>query len=153
LVTGFAACAKQLLPSLKPLEMIDTLHTCGHLYPYYDYAHGYGVPLAEKLLRDGSKYTPATTFVLEGNGENLVLKPTIPYPDKPAYIYYHIASPSGKLLLYSVMAADVSQTTQRLFAPTKDPAQLFVDLELERFFETGNVLRVYFMGDVQTITF
>ena len=50
LVTGFAACAWQLYPELDNMEIFSLLECSGNLYPYYDYAHGYGIPEASRLL-------------------------------------------------------------------------------------------------------
>lgn len=46
LLVGFSACLIQKFPNLSPMQLMDTLHKCSSLYPYYDYAHGYGVPQA-----------------------------------------------------------------------------------------------------------
>jgi subtilisin family serine protease len=46
LVCGFAACVLQLNPNLTNLELKEKIEQSGHLYPYFDYAHGFGVPQA-----------------------------------------------------------------------------------------------------------
>jgi len=46
LTTGFAACAMEALPGKTNMEMFSLLQQSGHLYPYFDYAHGYGIPQA-----------------------------------------------------------------------------------------------------------
>jgi len=50
LVTGFAACAWQSDTSLNNMELFRKIEQSGHLYPYYDYAHGYGIPQAGLFL-------------------------------------------------------------------------------------------------------
>ncbi len=50
LLCGFAACAKQAFPELSVMELKAKLESSGNLYPYFDYAHGYGIPDAKKLL-------------------------------------------------------------------------------------------------------
>lgn len=56
LITGFAACIKQLHPQWTARELFNELQLSGDLYPYYDYAHGFGVPRAayffDELSRD-----------------------------------------------------------------------------------------------------
>lgn len=52
LVTGFAACVLQDNPSLKPMDLIDTIQKSSTLFPYFDYSHGYGVPQASKYLNE-----------------------------------------------------------------------------------------------------
>lgn len=44
LVTGFAACVMQLHPEWDNMKVFGEIQKSGHLYPYFDYAHGYGVP-------------------------------------------------------------------------------------------------------------
>ncbi|MBC7865550.1 MAG: S8 family serine peptidase, partial [Bacteroidia bacterium] len=46
LLSGFAACALQLNPTLTKDQLYDHLLKSANLYPYFDYAHGYGVPKA-----------------------------------------------------------------------------------------------------------
>lgn len=58
LVTGFAACVKQLFPHLNAMELKETIIQSAHLYPYFDYAHGYGIPLAAKLLDTVQHHAP-----------------------------------------------------------------------------------------------
>lgn len=46
LTTGFAACAMEALPGKTNMEMFELIQQSAHLYPYFDYAHGYGMPQA-----------------------------------------------------------------------------------------------------------
>jgi serine protease AprX len=46
LVAGFAACIMQMYPDKKNMEIFDLIQQSSTLYPYYDYAHGYGIPQA-----------------------------------------------------------------------------------------------------------
>ncbi len=46
LTCGFAACAWQANRSRTVMELFRALESSGELHPYYDYAHGYGVPQA-----------------------------------------------------------------------------------------------------------
>lgn len=50
LMAGYAACVMELHPDLPVMEIYKMIEASGHLYPYYDYAHGYGVPNAERLF-------------------------------------------------------------------------------------------------------
>ena len=51
LVAGLAACARQAGgPALTAMQLYRHLRAAGELYPYYDYAHGYGRPEAARLL-------------------------------------------------------------------------------------------------------
>jgi len=46
LVSGFAACAWQSNRSLTNMQLFAEIEKSGHLYPYFDYMHGHGIPQA-----------------------------------------------------------------------------------------------------------
>lgn len=50
LVVGFAACVMELFPNLSNMEVFALIERSGNLYPYYDYAHGHGIPQASWFL-------------------------------------------------------------------------------------------------------
>jgi subtilisin family serine protease len=57
LISGFAACVKQLRPEISNTELFTEIEKSGHLYPYYDYAHGYGIPQAGYFFNEELKDT------------------------------------------------------------------------------------------------
>ncbi len=57
LVSGFAAGVKQLRPELTNTELFTEIEKSGHLYPYFDYAHGYGIPQASYFFNEEIKDT------------------------------------------------------------------------------------------------
>ncbi len=50
LVAGLAACAWQQQRGATAMQLFGKLQESASLYPYYDYAHGYGLPQAGRLL-------------------------------------------------------------------------------------------------------
>jgi serine protease AprX len=64
LAAGFAACAWQSNKELSNMQMFAKLEQCGHLYPYFDFAHGYGVLNAKRFI-EGNSTTPPTFAVNE----------------------------------------------------------------------------------------
>jgi hypothetical protein len=50
LVAGFAACAWQSNRSLTNMQLFHEIEKSGHLYPYFDYAHGFGIPQASYFI-------------------------------------------------------------------------------------------------------
>lgn len=60
LVAGFAACLWQANKSLSNMELYRKIEQSTDLYPYFDYAHGYGVPNAYFALDGVAKID--TTF-------------------------------------------------------------------------------------------
>lgn len=73
LVAGFAACLKQRYPQLKNTELKELICHSGDMWPYYDYAHGYGVPQPYFLFKDTLENKP-TLSIIEDN-EDITLYP------------------------------------------------------------------------------
>src|SRR5690606_29688447 len=62
LTAGFAACLMQMYPEKTNMEIFRLIEKSAHLYPYYDYAHGYGVPQAGYFFRNLEDSTQQPTF-------------------------------------------------------------------------------------------
>ncbi len=60
LVAGFAACAWQTNRRLNNMELFKEIEKSADLYPYFDYAHGYGVPQAGYFI-NRQKYNEEIT--------------------------------------------------------------------------------------------
>ena len=79
LVAGLAACVWQQQRGLTAVQLLNRLRQAGELYPYYDYAHGYGRPLAARLLRSAGYLPPAPEptfdFVVHDSLVAVVLRP------------------------------------------------------------------------------
>ena len=73
LVAGYAACARQLLPKLNPHELLHAIQQSADLFPYYDYAHGYGVPDAEKLISQSSDSIPTFDIVVTDDSLKVII--------------------------------------------------------------------------------
>lgn len=107
LVTGFAACLMQLYPAITAMGTIDTLHRCAHLYPYYDYSHGYGVPQAGYFYRD-STYKIEPTFIFERDsiGIRINITPnadTLTTLTKDRLMFWNMTDSLGRILEYEVI--------------------------------------------------
>jgi serine protease AprX len=72
LVAGFAACILQYNPNLTNMQLFAELEKSGHLYPYFDYAHGYGVPQASYFVYDEKKAIQKTFEVIEEDDKYIV---------------------------------------------------------------------------------
>lgn len=164
LVAGFAACAWQHNRRLTAAQLYGQLRAAGQLYPYFDYAHGYGAPqaayflgaaparplaptfdfvpgdsLVAVVLRPAAAVRPAQALplVAEGAQEPAPLPggpPLAPDPAFPAYLYWNLADPRGVLRRYEVRAV-----TQRLVLQVP-----------RRLLHRGDVLRVEFKGYTAT---
>ena len=65
LTAGFVACAMQAHPNRKAMEMKREVEESADLYPYFDYAVGYGVPQASYFLE--GKRPAEKSFYIEND--------------------------------------------------------------------------------------
>ena len=108
LITGFAACAWQADNSLTNMELFDKLQESAKLYPYYDYAHGYGMPQAS-FFTDSLFHRSADstfTFKKEGNFLTVYIKDDLIKPSREMafdFLYYNIKNNDGIIDKYAVV--------------------------------------------------
>ena len=148
LAAGFAACAWQAKRDLKAMELFKALESSGHLYPYFDYAHGYGVLSAKRFLEgieDSSTFEIQRTTVTSDDGIsseifNVVVK-TFDLKETEMndshYMYYSIMNPKGILDEYYVI--NVIQEIPMSFNVNAYPK--------------GSKFRASYKGNMQEITF
>jgi hypothetical protein len=120
LVAGFAACARQAYPEKSWFELFQLMQQSGHLYPYYDFAHGFGVPQASRLFAPENNAPEPTKppFGLElvteapapreqpDTRDSTVWIRLLEAPDTTQpfhYVYYHLVGERGNVLYYSVI--------------------------------------------------
>ena len=125
LVAGFAACALQSRPGIKTMDLFHDIERSADLYPYFDYAHGYGVPQAyyftsnrhryaptfDVVARDGKLYVRIftdTTAVKADSKRDVKATPANPDPpdNEPQYLYYHIENDHGVIEKYSLISVE-----------------------------------------------
>lgn len=79
LTTGFCACAMQAVrkqKSVTAMQMKAMIEESADLYPYYDYAFGYGVPQASYFLDESKRIIEkAATFAFEDFGDYVLIHP------------------------------------------------------------------------------
>lgn len=71
LVAGFAACTRQLFPDISSYQLLKKIESSADLYPYYDYAHGHGVPQAQHVYR--SSIESDTLFDIQIHNDSLIV--------------------------------------------------------------------------------
>jgi len=141
LVAGFTACAWQTRPTLTNMQLFKEIERSGELYPYFDYAHGYGVPQADYFV-NRLKGSQKPTFRLITSEDQIKVMINKSYfdkdkPDPNKLLYYHIETPQGFLKTYYVLSVnqyDVLQLNQNSFP-------------------SGYVLRVHFDGYTEEYNF
>ena len=104
LVAGFAACAWQNHPEYTALQLKREIEKCAELYPYYDYAVGYGVPQAGRFLNP-SLLQPEKTFDITQQGLISVYITPHNYAMGDA-LHYHIRRADGRLYTYQTVRFD-----------------------------------------------
>lgn len=173
LISGFAACLLQQDSTLSPWQLRSRIEQSAHLYPYYDYAHGYGVPKASAALKpeitEKSSFADSMLyFSRESGGISLICRypqsnndsiSANPY-DNEWYLYYHIADTSGKILRYRVVLPfqirlnDADEIVYQEVPASDRPVEgaldaLFVPLDA---YPRPFTIRASFLGIHKTIT-
>jgi serine protease AprX len=123
LVAGFAACVMQMNPGYGLDKLFDEIEKSGHLYPYFDYAHGYGIPQAGYFVDAANPAKPLADIALLNQ---TVIIHTF---DEGGKVFYHIQQPNGVLEKYSVVEVSAGKTLQ---LPLEDVK--------------GKTLRAYYKG-------
>ncbi len=121
LVAGFAACVLQLRPNTPAMQLFRMIEQSGNLYPYFDYAHGYGIPQAGYFLNTQDSLPEPTFSVLE-SADSIVIRVADQfinmidnevdsdhpvYNQKNRYLYYNVMNYKGVIDSYYVV--EVSQ--------------------------------------------
>ncbi len=98
MVSGFAACVKQMHPEWTVKQLLEEIEKSGNHYPYFDYAFGYGVPQAG-YFTDGKK-EEKTAFTMTEDNDYLYI---IPVDSKnTGKLFYNIQNGDGTLDFYDV---------------------------------------------------
>ena len=96
LTAGFCACAWQTKRDLTAMQMkAEILKSCD-LYPYYDYAYGYGVPQAAYFTGDLKPAERSFTLVQEKDGVKIVVPEILENKD----VFINVEGADGILLGY-----------------------------------------------------
>lgn len=164
LVSGFAACAWQSNRSLTNMQLFAEIEKSGHLYPYFDYMHGHGIPqasyftnanktkhLANFEIIDSLKQNNEITIQITDTAilnqfkvfdvftdfmkENGIKNQEISSP-LGLNFYWNISDAAGKILHYEVIL--INTTNAIIIAPEN--------------IQKGNILYFHFEGYTQTQT-
>jgi serine protease AprX len=144
-VAGFAACAWQSHRQLTNMELFNEIEQSGNLYPYFDYAHGFGIPQASWFVSPKVEKEPTFDFVIINNDIKVILREKYSYPQEEVgfgynvqrNFYYKIEDKDGAIKRYTVLLAD-----------RKEMLHVFAE-----DFQTGDVLTVHFEGYTSNLDF
>jgi hypothetical protein len=140
LVCGFAACVLQANPKIKCMDLFRMIEKSGDLYPYFDYAHGYGVPQASRILDTISIPIPTFAFVKSKDMVTVVLRDFKYRTEEPSshlLLYYNIMDEQGYIEEFNVLM--VYQSRVLSFPLDKYPK--------------GKKINIYFRGYTSSFTF
>lgn len=114
LVAGFAACAWQASPGKTAMEMLKEIEKSSDLYPYFDYAFGYGVPQASYFVENG-RSSVSPTFVFEQNDSVVIVRPIGKV--RQSQLFFNLQNEKGALDEYQVISISDfdSNTTLRIY--------------------------------------
>jgi hypothetical protein len=164
LVSGFAACAWQSNRSLTNMQLFSEIEKSGHLFPYFDYMHGHGIPQAS-YFTNTSKSKPSANFELidslkENNEITIQITDTVILNKFKVFdvfsdflkengiknqevnsplglnFYWNIANVAGKILHYEVIL--INTTNAIIISPEN--------------IHKGNILNFHFEGYTLTKT-
>ena len=96
LTAGFCACAWQTMRNKTALEMKTEIEKSCDLYPYYDYAFGYGVPQAAYFTGEKQPAERSFNLVQEKDGVKIVVPKIIENQD----VFINVEGADGVLLGY-----------------------------------------------------
>jgi subtilisin family serine protease len=128
LTAGFCACAWQTRKGLTAMQMKAEVEKSADLYPYFDYAYGYGVPQAGYFVNNKKEQAAEPTFTLQDQGQYLMVKAT------------------GKHAQHAVITDETGAPVERestIFMKVTDDKGLiqhYVNLGLDKFDKQHNIL-------------
>jgi len=102
LTAGFCACAWQTRRDLTALQMKAEVEKSGDLYPYFDYAYGYGVPQAAYFTNELQPAERSFGLVQEKDGVRIVVKEVVDKQD----VFINVEGADGVLLGYYKVTPD-----------------------------------------------
>ena len=164
LISGFAACAWQSNRSLTNMQLFREIEKSGHLYPYFDYMHGHGIPQAS-YFTNANKTIPLANFKIldslkQNNEITIQITDTVILNQFKVFdvfkdfmkengiekqkintplglnFYWNISNELGKILYYEVIL--INTTDDIIIRPEN--------------IQKGNILNFHFEGYTQTKT-
>ena len=96
LTAGFCACAWQTRRDLTAMQMKAEIEKSADLYPYFDYAYGYGVPQAAYFTGDLKAAERTFTLIQEKDGVRISIPEIIENQD----VFFNVEGADGVLLGY-----------------------------------------------------
>ena len=137
LVAGFAACVWQAHRDWTNMQVFHEIEKSGHLYPYFDYAHGYGIPQAGFFTEKKDSIEPTFDFVLVNNDMKVILREKysyVPAEELLGYnakrnLFYRIDDKNGIVRYYAVILAEQKEVLHYLLSQFQPGDKITVHFE------------------------
>lgn len=150
LVAGLAACIWEAWgDTTRPLTLLEHIEQAGHLYPYFDYAHGYGIPHAERFF---SYRRPFACFKTELVSDYLIITPDSLFMQSistPPLFYFHVQNKGGVLRTYGLIVPDSASPI--IFTLKHDAHKQKKPDKYELFIQPGDIIRLHMNGYTEEI--
>ncbi len=104
LTTGFVACAWQMRKNLTNMQLFKEIEKSGNLYPYFDYAHGYGIPQASYFIKVNQTVSEQTFhFQSDGSSLKVIIDDKIDTTRYDNNLFYKLLNEKGQIISYFVI--------------------------------------------------
>lgn len=134
MVTGFAACVKQMHPDYTAMQLLKEIEKSGNHYPFYDYQFGYGIPQAGYFT--GEKAKPES-FKLYEDKDYVYLIPNDTATKSDITLFYKVSNGDGSIVKYG-----------NDFVPKSFKGFVFDKADLEK----GQSVHFWYNGTYKTYT-
>ncbi len=104
LTAGFCACAWQTMRDKTALQMKAEIEKSADLYPYFDYAFGYGVPQAAYFTGELEPAVRTFDLVQEKDGVRITFPPIFDFNNEDVFI--NVENADGVLIGYYKVSPD-----------------------------------------------
>lgn len=134
LTAGFCACAWQTRRNLTAMQMKEEIEKSGDLYPYFDYAFGYGVPQATYFVGGKTEVEPQFTISEDDDFVNIkflhspeIIESVFNHEEidsildniLKSHLFVSLEGSDGKLLKYYSTDIDYLETKDSTFSIPK----------------------------------
>jgi serine protease AprX len=144
LIAGFAACVWQAHRDWSNMQLYHEIEKSSHLYPYFDYAHGYGIPQAGYFTDPKDSVEPTFDFVIVNDDIKIILREKYSHSTTEQFLgyntfrnlYYRIDNKNGVVRYYAVILAEQKEALYYLLSQ----------------FQTGDKITVHFEGYTNSYT-
>ena len=102
LIAGFAACLWEMFPKYSNMEIFKMIERSSSMYPYFDYAHGYGIPQASYFFKQ-NKTEPTFKIIEDTKTINITIEEKNISKQGKQYLFMHVADENDFLSHYETI--------------------------------------------------